>query len=481
MRIFRKVFLTSSILLNIAVFSLGMSPEFFENLTGIVTFIFVLSILVLVHEAGHFFIAKKAGIKVEVFSLGFGRKILKRKIGDTEYCLSSLPLGGYVKMAGDEPQEEREGTPWEYLSQPPGKRALVVFAGPLMNYIFAFFVFALVLFIGKPESSTKIGPPEEGKPAQLSNLLIGDEIIAINKINVRSWYEMVETIRNNKNPRKQLTIKRGTQIFDVVVQANMEEKKDILGRDIYVPVIGVVPYFSRTVEGFTKDSPAKDIGLQVGDEIVSVEGEDVLDGLTILDLISQKQDKIKLSVLRDGKKIDFQVVPDIITVKENDEKLADLGIIFSQDIVILKYGIWGAFSHAGGEIFKLTRLTYTAFGRLFTGKMSLRKAGTGPVGIAFISIQIAAKGIIYVLLLLASLSVSLAIVNLLPFPVLDGGHILFLLIEKIRGKALSLQVQENINKIAVALLILLFLYITWSDLEKFKIIDNIIKKFPLHK
>lgn len=460
---------------NIFCAILSIPFKSWENLIGIGSFILILSILILVHELGHFLVAKKVGIKVEVFSLGFGKKILKRKKGDTEYCLSILPLGGYVKMAGDEPAELREGKPDEYLSKSPAERAAVVIAGPLMNYIFAFLVFIIVLFIGKPQLSTKIGTPRADSPALNTGLKSGDIVLAIDNITVNSWEEMTEVIRSSKNLKKHLVIKRENIAFSVDIDAKFEETKDILGRPIKVPIIGVMPYLAAKIGDFTDNSAAEKSGLKKGDEIIAIDGQSAADGYAVLDIISKKQNELDITVIRGTQKLNFKVMPDIIADKEQKEKFGDIGVMFDSDIIFVKYNFFACFYQAGKEIYKLTKITYTAIGRLLVGKMSLKTAGTGPVGIAFISIQMATKGVIYLALLLASLSVSLAIVNLIPFPVLDGGHILFLALEKIRGKAISVKAQENINKIALALLITLFLYITWSDLEKFAIIDNLTK------
>ncbi|MDD5166070.1 MAG: RIP metalloprotease RseP [Candidatus Omnitrophica bacterium] len=341
-------------------------------------FIIILSVLIVVHEFGHFIVAKKIGVKVEKFSLGFGPQLFKRKKDDTEYSVAAIPLGGYVKLAGDN-LEEYKGNSDEYLSKPPGKRFWVIFFGPLLNYVLGFLCFWIIFFVGYPKLTAQVG---------------------------------------------------------------------------------------GLLDGFG----AKDAGVQVNDKIISVDGRKVAFWEDIQEIMKDKKaaQTVQLSILRQGKEITLGVN---IKEKKVDDLLGDklnvglLGITPSGDAIVVKHGLFGAFSLGLNRTWFLTVMTYKALWRMVLAKISIREA-TGPLGIFFITGKVAQQGIVAVLNFVGLISVSLAIFNLLPLPVLDGGHILLLAIEKIRGKYLSLKAERIIMQIGFTFIITLAIIVTYNDLMR---------------
>lgn len=350
---------------------------------SIISFLFVLSVLVIIHEFGHFMAAKRQGVKVEKFSFGFGPKLLGIKKGDTEYIVSLVLLGGYVKMAGDEPASAR-GESFEFLSKSVAQRFKIVFFGPFLNYLLGFLLFWFVLFIGSPTATNKVGELLKGYPAETAGLQKDDRIISVDGKATRYWEELTDIIHNKTSGALKLVIERetreGRKTLDINLTPERKEITDIFGKKRSISLIGVSP---------------------------------------------------------------------------------------SGEVVSVRYGFFASFRKAGQQIFKLTEITCKSFLFIVTGKMSLKESVTGPIGIFIITSNAAKLGMIYLLQLMAILSTSLAIFNLLPIPVLDGGHILFLIIEKIKGRPLSAKAQEIATQAGLFLLIALMVFVFYSDILRF--------------
>jgi len=347
---------------------------------SIIVFLFILGLLIIVHEFGHFLIAKRLKVKVEKFSLGFGPQIMSKKMSDTQYCVNAIPLGGYVKLAGDNPQEYR-GNSDEYLSRPPKQRAAIVFFGPLLNYVLGFLCFWLIFFLGYPTLTTKVGGLIDGLGAKDAGVQIGDKIVALDGKRVDFWEEMQNIIQAKKTGTTvNLSILRDNKEYRIGVKIKERELDTPLGQKRSVGLIGITPY---------------------------------------------------------------------------------------DEIVIVKHGFLQSFILGIDKTLELTVMTYKAIWRMLTGKLALRESVTGPLGIFYITSKAASLGIIAVLHLIAALSVSLAIFNLLPLPILDGGHILFLAIEKVRGKAFSIKTERIITQIGLSLIVSLAIIVTYNDLIRF--------------
>lgn len=351
-------------------------------------FLLILGVLIIVHEFGHFMVAKKLGVRVDKFSLGFGPQIFNKKKNGTEYNISAIPLGGYVELAGDN-LEEYTGQKDEYLAQAPGRRFQIIFCGPLLNYVLGFFCFWLIFFAGYPTLTTKVGGLVDGFGAKDAGVQIGDKIIAIDGKEVGYWEDLQRVIQAKKSADSvRLTVLR--QDRERIVEVKIQEKQfdDIIGQKHKVGLLGIAP----------------------ADEIVKV-----------------------------------------------------------------RHSLTEAFFLSIRKTWSLTVLTYRALWRMIMGKLSIRDSVTGPLGMFYITSKITRLGIIAVLHLVAVLSVNLAIFNLLPLPVLDGGHIFLLGIEKIRGKYVSLKTERIITKAGFTIIIALALLVTFNDLFRFG--DKILRFF----
>ena len=340
-------------------------------------FILILSLLIIVHEFGHFIAARRVGVRVEKFSLGLGPQLFKKMIGDTEYSLSLIPLGGYVKMAGDS-LSECKGSSDEYFSKSPGKRFQIIFCGPLLNYILGFLFFWVILFVGYPTLTTKVGGLIDGYGAKVAGLQVADKIIAINGQKVSSWEDLQNQIQENK----------------------------------------------------TKDS--------------------------IELLLIRNDEKMKFNVAIKSKVLDDQL--------GEKKSLGIIGITPFDEVMEVRHGLIESAYLGLKKTIDLTVMTYKGIWRLACGKMSMRDSMTGPLGIFFITSKAAKLGIIAVMHLIAVLSVSLAVFNLLPLPILDGGHIFFLGLEKLRKKTLGIKAEQVVNNIGVSLMIMLALFVTYNDI-----------------
>lgn len=343
-------------------------------------FLFILGLLIIVHEWGHFFAARKSGVKVESFCVGFGPQLFVRKKGDTEYALSLIPLGGYVKMAGDN-LEEYGGKKNEFLAQAPGRRCRIILAGPLLNYFLGFFCFWLIFFSGYPRLTARVGEVLEGYGAKEAGIMPADKILAIDGKQVQFWDELQKIIQA-KSPSSKVEI--------LLLRENRQKKV-----------------------------------------IATVKGKEITDPL--------------------GHK----------------HHIGMLGLAPTGDFLRVRYGLFKSFFLGLEKTLDLTLMTYKGLWFLLWGKLSLRESVVGPLGVYFITSRVARLGITALLQWVAVLNVSLCIFNLLPLPVLDGGHILLLGIEKLRGKTLSLKAEQILKRLGFTFIISLAILITYNDLLRF--------------
>ncbi|HOW34907.1 MAG TPA: RIP metalloprotease RseP [Candidatus Omnitrophota bacterium] len=353
---------------------------------SILVFLAVLGILIVVHEFGHFIMAKRLGVRVERFAIGFGPKLFSLNYDNTEFAVCLIPLGGYVKMAGDE-RPNCKGLAEEFYSKPPGHRALIVLMGPVVNYVMAYVCFVIVFVTGYPTLSAKVGELLSGLPAQSAGLEVGDKIIRIGQTPINSWEEMQRSIMTSKDKVLTFTVVRNGMEIKKTIEPTVKRLENIFGQTEDIRVVGIKP---------------------------------------------------------------------------------------KEEIVILKYGLSQSLVRAAQQLFDITATTYKALYRIMTGAMSPKDTMTGPIGIYYIIKQAATLGISYLLYIMGIISASLAIFNFLPLPILDGGHLFFLAIEKIRKKALSAKVDEAINRAGLTLILCLAVFIFYSDMVRFGWFDKII-------
>ena len=353
---------------------------------SVLIFIAVLSILIIFHELGHFVIAKYLGVNVERFAVGFGPKLLSRKFKGTEFAICAVPLGGYVKMAGDE-RSECKGLADEYYSRPPGHRALIVFFGPVVNYLLAFLCFWCVFIVGYPTLAPKVGELLDGYPAQEAGLRIDDTIISIDGKKVESWEQMQKYIASSKGKKIGFALLRGGYIVEKHILPRMEKIENIFGQKENIRLVGIKP---------------------------------------------------------------------------------------KEEIITLHYNVFASFGNAVDKLSEITIMTYKAIYRMITGGMSAKDSLTGPIGIFYIIKQAATMGFSYLLYIMAVISASLGIFNLLPLPILDGGHLLLLGVERLRGRPIPQRIDDIINRVGLSLIICLAVFVFYSDFVRFGWFDKII-------
>ena len=373
----------------------------------IIIAILILGVLVLVHEMGHFLAAKQFGIGVEKFSLGFGPKLIGKKYGETEYMISAIPLGGYVKLMGQEvsdfpakkkggegPEGADEGEPSgpevppekSFALRPVSQRLWVVLAGPVFNLVFAVLVFWGVTLLGTPYFAPSIAQVLPGKPAQLAGVEPGDEVIAIDGAPVKRWDELVKAVRESEGKPLDFRIRRGLRELDLTIRPEVMSTKTLMGKSIRRKMIGV-----------------------------------------------QTGGVLRLGAYPEGKS------PDPIT----------------------------AMGRALGQVWGIIAQTGQAVSMIFRGAVPVREALGGPLLIGERAGWHCQAGGVNCVFFASFLSINLAILNLLPIPVLDGGHIFFYLIEGVRRKPLNLRTREVAQQVGFFFIILLMIYAFYNDIMRF--------------
>jgi len=416
-------------------------------------FIIALGILVFVHELGHFLVAKKAGIRVERFSLGFPPKMFGVQIGETEYCLSWIPFGGYVKVAGmaDVGADAATGEPWEFPSKPIWVRMAVIFAGPLMNFIFAFFAYAFIfLYFGIDTfESTTVAPAQDSLSAT-AGIQERDRILSVDGTPVHNGHELWKALAASSISGAQVELERAGQILLVELPPVGEKG---YGLEILAPAL---------VGSVDPGMPAEQIGLQQGDLITMVAGEPVhsWDEMSTVIRRHPKQ-SISISWEREGLPI-----VGIITPAERirgDKTIGLVGIALHTSRAPV--GLGEAVILGAEGVYNSSWLILDFLAQLFQGDRSTEELG-GPLRIAQLAQKTAEQGFSYFVYFLAMLSVNLAIINLLPIPVLDGGHLTFLTLEAIMRRPLSLRLRELSQQIGLVIMLSIMVLVTFNDLNQ---------------
>jgi regulator of sigma E protease len=342
--------------------------------------IVALGALIFFHELGHFLLAKSFGVGVEKFSLGFGPKLFGKQIGETEYLLSALPLGGYVKMVGegDDTEISEEDRKRSFADKPPLQRIAIVAAGPVFNLIFAYILFVIIYLMGVPAVTTKVGEVMAGKPAARAGVLAGDTITAVNGKPVSRWEDFAKTIAQGKLVPLEIEVKRGTQTLKLTMTPESRTAKNLLGENVTQPVIGVAAAGDSVIDHFPP-------------------GE--------------------------------------------------------------------AISRGGAQCWNVIKLTALSFVKLIERAIPLDNIG-GPIMIVKMAGQQAAAGGVNFLAFVALLSVNLGVLNLLPVPILDGGHLAFFLIELVIGRPVNKKTREIAQQVGLVLLISLMMLAFYNDIAR---------------
>jgi regulator of sigma E protease len=446
-----------------------------DILHTLLMFVVAIGVLITVHEYGHFWVARRVGVKVLKFSVGFGPALLSRRGKDgVEYVLAALPLGGYVKMAGEAPGEESDLPPEErhraYNNKPVPQRMAVASAGPIMNFLFAAVVFVVVYLIGVQGLAPRVGFVAPDSPAAVAELRQGDEIQAVNGQAVQSWNEVRLALMNAAIDGEAVTLRVGDGGSDREVRLDLAGAGggDMQSGFLYERV-GLGAYQPVSVAEVVADSPAAQAGLQSGDHIVAVDGEAIGSWRRFLEVVrSHPGQAMQLVVERDGERRNLEVVPEAVTGAEGQE-MGRIGMrpapIPESLQVTVRYGPIGAIGQGLAKTGELLWLTIEMLGRMVTGSVSSDNLG-GPIAIAQFAGQSAEAGLVPFLWFLGMISLSLGFLNLLPIPVLDGGHLLFQAIEGLRGRPLSEETMMRWQQVGVMVLLAVMAFAFYNDIQR---------------
>ncbi len=434
-----------------------------DILNTIASFLIALGVLVFVHELGHFLVAKWSGIKVERFSLGYPPKMIGFTYGETEYCLSWIPFGGYVKVAGmaDVGNEDATGEPWEYPSKSVAIRMAVIAAGPIMNFLFAFvaLIFLFNSYGVDTFDSTRVIPMENSLASQ-TGLVRGDRVLSVGDQSVTNAHELVGALDEVADQGSSLVIERDNTTLTLNLPAAGEEG---YGLQLMRPT---------TVGQVVPDMPADSLGLQDGDIILAVGGTTVVSWAEMSTEIRRYPgETVPLVWERDGQRMEHQVTP--ATHAEGDTALGRIGI--SPHTSRHTVGLGRAVVFGALGVYNSSWMILEFLGELLQGDRSTNELG-GPLRIAQAAGQTAEQGLHSFISFLAMLSVNLAIINLLPIPVLDGGHLTFLTLEAIMRRPLSPRQREVFQQIGLAIMLCIMVLVMFNDLNQM-VFHHITKLF----
>ncbi len=423
----------------------------------IISFFIIFGILVLVHEFGHFITAKLFGVRVEVFSFGFGKRLFGKKIGETDYRVSLIPLGGYVALAGEEAKDVK-GEPYEFESQPKWKKALILLNGPIFNLILTVILLSVLFTVGiqRPaylDKPAKIGWIQKGSPAEKAGLRVGDIVTEINGKRIKTW-EQFETIVTT-SPKEMLTLKvlRNNKTVEIKLHPKAMGAYQI-------GEAGVMYELSAKIGQLASGMPAARAGLKPGDLVLKINGQKIKNYYQMREIVLKSPKKeLIFTIKRKNKIMDIKVIP------ENQGGKGVIGVIAYFETVKKKYPLHIALYNGLKETKRLTVLTYQVLKKLIVGKISY-KSLSGPIDIADFSYAAVKSGTSGFLQFLAFISLQLGIINLLPIPALDGGHLFVILIESIVRKDFSPKWKERIAMIGFYLLILLSVLVILNDVLK---------------
>ncbi len=447
-------------------------------LISLLALIVTLGVLITVHEFGHFWVARRLGVKVLRFSVGFGKPLWRRQgRDDTEYVIAAVPLGGYVKML-----DEREGDvspaelPRAFNRQPVGSRIAIVLAGPLSNFLFAIVAYSLMFMIGVPGVKPVLDAPRAGSLAAAGGFQKGDEIIAIDGEPTPTLSAVLLELVDRAMAGETIPVevrdadeRKRVRVLDLREPSDLGDAAQVFERVGLTPWRPVLP---AVIGQITGDGAAARAGLQPGDRIVQAAGEPVTDWEQWRALIQRHPDQsFRVRIERDGAEQSLDLTPDA-RQNERGERVGFIGAVADvpDDLVqslqvVVRYGPLGAVGAALGKTWDVSLLTLRMLGRMLVGKASLDNL-SGPITIAQFAGQAASAGGMAFLALLALVSISLGVLNLLPVPVLDGGHLLYYLIELVKGSPLSDAAQNLGQRVGIVVLALLMGLALFNDFNR---------------
>lgn len=438
-------------------------------------FLIVLGVLVSFHELGHFLAARWVGVKVLKYSLGFGPKLVGRQIGETEYLVSAVPLGGYVKLFGEEesealtPEEQKRS----FAHQSLLSKFLIVAAGPGFNFLLAYLIFTGWLALGSPlfvptfrDLAPNVEAIRPGSPAEQAGLQVGDRVIRINDKEVSTRSELLEAIARSNGKQLTLDVRRGDQIRTFLITPTVAPGQEGVkeGTVFSIGIEETAPMITAVMAG----SPAMAAGFKDGDRVVSIEGQPIQTWSQMTSLVRENPNRpLRFVVNRDGRLLTLIVTPasEKTVVDGTTIEVGKIGISGPGRAIVRASNPLAAAVRGLEATWGWTELTVVGIYKMVVGEISSKNIG-GPLTIANISGEAAAQGASSVVFLIAILSINLGVLNLLPIPILDGGHLLFFAIEAVLRKPLGERQREIAQQVGLLLLVVIMVFAFWNDIER---------------
>jgi len=437
-------------------------------MTSLLAFLFVLGVLVFVHELGHFVVARHYGVRCPTFSIGFGPKLIQTKRGDTVYCISAIPLGGYVKMAGETAEEQGEPKSDEFLSKTKWQRFQILLAGPAMNIILAVVVMTVVLYQGAQvpifeDQPPVVGTVAEGSPAETGGILPGDRILSVAGQAVDTWEALSYAVAPRADREIEVVLRRPTGVQTLRVTP--------VGQTEYnLGDIGIGPDISPQVLSVSSEetSAARQAGIKVGDVIEAIEGIDVTMA-SLIETINKSADAaLTLRIRRDGVSQDIEVTPRL----QGDVAVIGVGLS-PYEVETIEPSPFEAIQLSFEQNYEWSGLIFGTLKELLTFSTSPKQL-VGPVGIMQLSGQAAQLGWGALFGLMSMISINLAIINLLPIPVLDGGHIFVMAMEGVSRRDFSVRLKERMMFAGLVVIATLMVTVIYNDLTRVEWIERLM-------
>lgn len=448
----------------------------------LISFIVLLVILIFVHELGHFLAAKLVGVRVERFSLGFPPKIWSKRVGETEYQICWLPVGGYVKLLGEEPGGEvaPADRPFSFTHKPYLSKMLVSFSGPFFNVVFAFLALWILSFaMGVQHLAPVLGPMAPDSPAYLAGVRVGDVVKAVDGRPVSYFDEISELVEEAGEGPVRLEVERGAMALAFDIVPSVKSGKTILGDPTSYQTLGLIPRTRPVIGQVIHGKAARGAGLKEGDLVLSINGAAISDWQELVEMVQGPEGQraaeippppreLRIKVLRDGAELEIAATPEAEGMQNLEGKTLYtymLGIAVKPDLIVEPVGLIAAMASGARETWATVDLTYRTLAKLVQAKISAKVMG-GPIMIAEVAGRRIRDGLAEFIALMALISVNLAIINLVPLPILDGGQMVIFTIEAIRRKPLSMRIREVTQIVGVTCLFALMALVFYNDISR---------------
>lgn len=425
----------------------------------VISLTIVLGIIVLVHELGHFIAARLMGVRVETFSFGMGKRLFGKKYGNTDFRVSLIPVGGYVKLAGEEDYEVKEHKPDDFFAKNRGQRFFILFMGPVMNFILAFLILTFINIKGVEVETYKSEPPRlgyvtQGSPGEKAGLQPGDLILAVNKKKVGDWQDLELTIGTSPNESLAVEYERDGQTRQTTVKVGVISEENL-------NPAGIFWNFKTKIEDVQAGKPAALAGIQSGDIILAANGRE-LSFFDVHKTIAGSEGKpLSIRVQRGREQLDLTVTPQ----KIGENVVIGISMTPYSPTARTSFGLFAAIGRSGNDMVRMTTLTIKAFEKLLTGKIN-PKYLSGPIDIAKVSQRAMQSGLSNFFILIAFLSLHIGLINLFPIPVLDGGHLMIYSIEAIIRRDINPKIKTVLMNVGFFLVIALMVFVILNDIVK---------------